>query len=216
MKGRWILYSAEEMAWLEERKTWVISELHQAFQAEFDRQDVTAANLHSLRKRKGWKTGRSGHFQKGSVPLNRGKKMPYNANSAATRFKKGERRGIAVRLYKPVGTLRTSRDGYVEIKIHDGMPLQSRWRALHLVRWEEINGPIPKGMVLKCLDGDRQNTDPANWEAIPRSMLPRLAGGNLYTRFVEYDSAPAELKPVLLSTAKLAHRARDLARRANA
>jgi hypothetical protein len=35
-------------------------------------------------------------------------------------------------------------------------------------------------MALKCLDGNKQNTDPSNWEAVPRALLPRLAGGNRY------------------------------------
>ena len=48
----------------------------------------------------------------------------------------------------------------MERKIHDGLPLQSRWRAVHLLNWEAINGPIPKSHCLKCLDGNRLNVAP--------------------------------------------------------
>lgn len=57
MRGARISYSAAEMRWLEANRTMVISDYHRAFCAAFGRADVAAANLHSLRKRKGWKIG---------------------------------------------------------------------------------------------------------------------------------------------------------------
>lgn len=59
MKGKRISYGAAEMAWLEANRMMVISDLHRAFVAEFGRQDVSAVHLHGLRKRKGWKVGRT-------------------------------------------------------------------------------------------------------------------------------------------------------------
>src|SRR5439155_22080377 len=127
-------------------------------------------------------------------------------NARRTQFARGERRGVAVKLYKAVGTERVSKDGYLERKIHDGQPLQSRWRAVHLIRWEEVNGLLPKGHALKCLDGDKANTEPTNWELMPRAMLPRLNG-----RFGRgYDSAPADRKPTILAVTKLEQRSRVL------
>lgn len=214
MKGRNIPYSTEEMAWLEANRMMVISDYHRAFCAEFGRDDVSAVNLHSLRKRKGWKTGRTGRFEKGLTPHNKGKPCPpgkggRHPNARRTQFKTGHgRSGVAVKLYKPVGTERLCKDGYLERKIHDGMPLQSRWRAVHLVEWEAVNGPVPEGMALKCLDGNRLNTDPLNWTPVPRAILPRLAGGTRKTK-VAYDDAPDELKPVILAVAKLEHAARE-------
>lgn len=207
MKGRQIIYSAAEMAWLEANRTLPISAYHAEFCAAFDR-DVPAVNLNALRRRRGWKTGRTGQFERQSVPHNKGKPMPFNPNSAATRFKKGHgRSGIAVALYKPIGTERLCKDGYLERKIHDGMPLQSRWRAVHLIRWEAINGPVPKGFALKALDSDRLNTEPSNWALIPRAILPRLNGGPHKT-VLAYDRASPELKPAVMAVAKLDHQAR--------
>ena len=213
MKGRSIPYSADEMAWLEFNREKVIGEYHRAFCERFGRADVTAGHLHALRKRKGWKTGRSGCFEKGAAPHNKGKPCApgrggRHPNSRRTQFTKGERRGVAVRLYKPVGTERVSKDGYIERKIHDGMPLQSRWRAVHLIRWEEANGPLQEGHCLKCLDGDKSNTEPSNWASVPRALLPRLAGGNRYRRVLAYGDASPEVRPVLLAVAELEHRAR--------
>lgn len=217
MKGRWIVYSAAEMAWLEANRLLPIGEYERAFNAAFSR-DVAPANLHALRKRKGWKTGRTGCFAPGQAPPNKGQKCApgtggLHPNAKRTQFAKGERRGVAVKLWKPIGTERLSKEGYRERKIHDGMPLQSRWRAVHLIEWEALNGALPGGHCLKCVDGDRTNTDPANWEAIPRALLPRLNGGRHKTK-PAYDDVAPELRPAVLATAKLAHRARELRRAA--
>lgn len=203
MKGRRIRYSEEEMVWLEANRMMVISDYHRAFNETFSRK-VDLKNLHALRKRKGWKTGRSGRFEAGADPANKG--VPCapgrggnHPNARKSQFKPGSRNGMALVRHKPIGTERMSKDGYLERKIHDGMPLQSRWRAVHLIRWEEINGPIPSGHCLKCLDGDRKNTDPANWTLLSRSALPHLGARYGF----DYDSAPDELKPSILAIAKV-------------
>lgn len=205
--GRHRKYSPNEIAWLRSNCALEIQEYHSAFCAQFERADVTAHQLYALRKVKGWKTGRSGRFEKGMTPANKGKPCPpgkggRHPNARKTQFKKGQRTGIAVKLYKPIGTERLSKDGYLERKINDDMPLQSRWRAVHLVRWEEINGRLPKGHALKSLDGNKLNTDPSNWELVPRGLLPRLNGKHGR----RYDDAPAELKPTIMAVAKLDHR----------
>lgn len=208
MKGRAIHYSVDELAFIYLRRDTPRRELHAAFVEWFGRHDVTLVHLNSLCKRRGWMTGRTGCFPRGNRPHNAGQKGFCPPGCEKGWFRKGERRGVAARLYKPVGTERLCEDGYLERKIHDGMPLQSRWRAVHLIEWEKANGRLPEGHCLKCLDGDRLNTDPANWEAIPRAMLPRLNGGQWKTRLA-YDDAPDELKPAILAVAKLDHGARQ-------
>ena len=212
--GRHRKYSPAEIAWLADHSTMMIKEYHAAFSAEFKRTDVTAHQLHQLRKVKEWKTGRTGRFEAGRTPANKGKQCPpgkggRHPNARRTQFKKGYRGGIAAKVYKPIGTERLSKDGYLERKVNDGMPLQARWRGVHRIRWEEINGPVPKGHALKSLDGDKLNTDPSNWELVPRAMLPRLNG-----RFGRgYDDAPAEVKPTIMAIAKVEHRIAERRRR---
>ena len=211
-KGTWITWSAKELAWIKANSRRPRAETYAEFVVRFARPDVSMSNLAALCKRKGWFTGNDGRFVKGQQTWNAGKKCEpgkggRHPNCKATQFKKGCRTGIATKLYKPVGTERMSRSGYLERKIHDGLPLQSRWRAVHLLNWEQVNGPLPKGMALKCLDGNRLNADSSNWIAVPRALLPRLAGGR-WGR-VPYDQAPAELKPAILAIAQLEHAARE-------
>lgn len=204
MKGRPVRWAADELAWIEARAALPRRETLAAFNAAFGR-DVALTALSALCKRRGWKAGGDGRFRPGQTSPNKGKAMPFNAASAATRFKPGQRSGVALKLYQPIGTERMSKCGYRERKVNDDLPLQARWRAVHLVEWEAINGPVPPGHALKCLDGDRLNVDPANWAAIPRALLPRLNG-----RFGRgYDAAPPELRPTIMRIAELEHSARE-------
>jgi hypothetical protein len=210
--GRSLLFSREEIDWLHLNCTTMIPDLHRAFCETFLRKDITAGQLLSLRKRRNWRTGRSGRFEKGMIPPNKGMRCApgtggRHPNAQRTHFKKGERKGRAARLYKPIGAERISKDGYRERKVHDGLPMQSRWQTVQRIEWEAAHGLVPEGMVLKCRDGNKLNTEPSNWQLVPRAIIPRLNGGP-HRRRVSYDQAPAELKPTLMAVAKLEHEIR--------
>ncbi len=205
MKGRHISYSQAERDWIRANAALPRRELHIQFVARFARPDVSQANITGLCKREGWLTGRTGRFEPGQDSWNKGRKGHCPPGCEKGWFKKGQRTGKAAQNYKPIGTERMTKDGYLERKIHNGRPFRSRWRAVHLIRWEERNGPAPDGCALKCLDGDRANTDPDNWVAVPRALLARLAGKSGR----DYDNAPPELKPLILTTAQLEQAAQD-------
>lgn len=204
MKDNRISYSATELAWIEARSAMPRRELHAAFVAEFGRDDVSQANLTALCKRRGWLTGRTGRFTPGQKSWNKG--TSYTApGSEKGWFRKGNvphtHRGAGHEMIDP-------KDGYVwmivnETNPHTGAP--TRRVMKHRWLWVQANGPVPEGHVLKCLDGDKTNTDPSNWKPVPRALLPRLNG-----RFGrDYDTAPPDLKPLILATAELEHAARQ-------
>lgn len=204
MKGWKVQYSTGELCWIKAHKTMVRPQAHEAFCLKFDRKDVSLTNYVALCKRKGWFTGRDGRYPKGSVPANKGKKMPFNANSARTQFKKGGLPGNT----KYLGHERVSKDGYVEISIDETNPhtgFERRYVLKHRWLWVQENGPLEDGMCLKCLDGNKQNCNPSNWKSIPRAMLPRLNG-----RFGrDYDKAEPEVKPLILAITELEHQTRQ-------
>lgn len=90
-----------------------------------------------------------------------------------TQFKKGERRGIAVELWKPIGTERISKDGYLERKVNNDLPLQRRWRAVHLILWEQAHGSVPKGHAVVFKNGNKSDIRLANLDLITRAELMR-------------------------------------------
>lgn len=201
--GHWIEYSARELRFIETRKHLARQELWSQFVAKFGRRDIKLEDLKALCFRKGWRTGRTGRFEKGFVPHNKGK--PYPAARApacaANQFKTGN----LPHNTKYLGHERVSKDGYIEISVDQINPhtgFDRHYVLKHRWLWEQTHGQVPEGMCLKCIDGNRLNTDPTNWELIPRAMLPRLNGR--YGR--DYDHAPAELKPAIMAVAKLEHR----------
>lgn len=214
MKGRAVHYSADELEFIRSVARWNRVEAHGAFCQKFGRDDVSLTNFNALCKRKGWLTGRTGRFEGGQAPHNKGKpcepgKGGRHANARRTQFRKG---GVPQNI-RPLWSERLGKNGYIEMKVPLRNPYtghSTRFMHKHRYLWEQANGPLPKGMALKCLDGDIHNTAPSNWEAIPRAMLPRLAGGNRYHRKLAYADAAPEVRPALLAVAKIEHRAREL------
>ena len=201
--GRHWKFSPAEIAWLGANCTLPLADLHRGFCAEFRREDITKSALHSMRKRMGWKTGRTGQFGKGSVSWNQGKKLGNNPGSARTQFRKGQIPHTA----RGAGHESTDDNGYVWLIVDAPNPhtgAATRRVQKHKWLWEREHGPVPKGCVLKCLDGNKANTSPANWEAVPTGLLPRLNGKSGRN----YDRAPAELKPTIMAVAKLEHQVR--------
>lgn len=207
MKGRATKFSDDELAWIEARAHLPRRLLHAAFYYVFLRDDVSQSNLTALCKRKGWLTGRDGRFQPGQEPPNKGRKGFTPPGSEKGWFRKGNVPHTA----RGAGHESIDKAGYVWIIVnetnpHTGAP--TRRAMKHRWLWEQAHGPVPDGHVLKCLDGDKANTDPENWTLVPRALLPRLAGR--WSR--SYDDAPEEIKPTLLAIAKLEHAAREARR----
>lgn len=133
------------------------------------------AGPNACRLRCGQNIGAASRFAPGHVPANKGLRRPGwgPGRMKSTQFRKGERRGVAVRLYKPIGTERVSKDGYRERKVNDGLPLQARWRAVHLLVWEAANGPIPKDRAICFVNGDKSDIRLDNLTIILRADLMR-------------------------------------------
>jgi hypothetical protein len=122
-------------------------------------------------RRLGGVAGLACRFPKGHQPWNKGTRFVAGGRSVETRFKPGTRQGVAVKLWKPVGTERVSKDGYLERKVNDDLPLQRRWRAVHLIVWEAANGPLPKGHAITFRNKDKSDIRLENLELVTRKEL---------------------------------------------
>lgn len=185
-------YSETELLWVQWHATLEREELASRFNERFGTSQ-TADQLKSLRKRKGWLTGRDGRFKAGQQRApGSGAKTPN-----ATSFKKGNRPVN----YVPVGTETIDGDGYFKVKIAD----PNSWEFVHRRTWEEHNGPIPDGMVIRFRDGNRQNVDISNLVMLTKAEHVHLSRRG-------YNAAPEEIKPALFNLAKLEVKLFDIQR----
>lgn len=145
-----------------------------------------------------------GRFAPGHASWNKGNKgYQAGGRSAETRFKPGNRSGVAAEKWQPVGTERVTRDGYLQRKVNDDLPLHKRWKFLHVIAWEDANGPIPDGHVLVFVNGDKTDIRLDNLECISRRQLMlRNTVHNLPSELVEV----VRLKSAI--TKRITHRTR--------
>lgn len=99
-------------------------------------------------------------YKKGHEPANKGKKVTvttYN-KCAPTMFKKGNK----PHNFRPVGSERITKDGYLERKTAD----PKTWRAVHVLVWEAVHGPVPARHKVIFKDNNQMNCDINNLECL--------------------------------------------------
>ncbi|WP_313026704.1 HNH endonuclease signature motif containing protein [Pseudomonas lopnurensis] len=139
-------------------------------------------------------------FSKGHMPWNKGKKgLPSAGRMAETQFRKGSKPGN----WLPIGSYRTNQDGYLQRKVSDtGYPPRD-WVSVHVLLWEEHNGPVPPGHCLCFKDGNKQYIELENLELITRAERMRR---NTIHRY------PPELRDAIRAVGRLKHTIRRVER----
>ena len=105
---------------------------------------------------KGGKLSQATQFQTGQTPWNAGRKgWQAGGRSAQTRFTTGMVPPNTV----PVGSLRiVTSKGIAQLERKIGTasgPNHRRWKAVHRLVWEAVNGPVPKGSIAVFKPGMR-------------------------------------------------------------
>lgn len=132
-------------------------------------------------------TGRQGigtRFPKGHVPANKGIKGISYPGMKATQFKVGQK----PHTWRPIGSERTSKEGYLQVKLRDTGVTRHDFVPVHHLVWELHRGAIPEGHRIAFIDGDKTRIFIENLEAVSiAEMMRRNTIHNL----------PEELKEVL-------------------
>ena len=76
----------------------------------------------------------------------------------------------------PIGAETLRGNGYLVRKVNDDLPYMRRWRYVHHLIWEEVNGPVPEGWRLVFRDGDKTNVVLDNLELVRGKELLRRNG----------------------------------------
>lgn len=200
-KGTLRLWTQEQADFIAEAYTrmtldQVLVALNERFGTSF-----TFTQLRAFTRNHGVLSGRTGRFHKG---------QPRTPGSGAkgpnrTSFKKGCMSGAAQHNYVEIGSLRFSKDGYLERKVTDDQSLvpARRWVGVHRLNWEAAHGPIPEGHCVCFIDGNPLNAELSNLVLLSRRELVWLNKTRL-------GAVPAELKPAAIATAKVFVRAKEL------
>lgn len=171
-------YTEDEAAFFKE---YCYGHSYKEIQAEFISRfgwDITVRQIKCYISNHGLNTGRTGRFEKGHVPANKGVPMTPEqyAKCAPTMFRKGE--SCAGNTPMPLGS-EVFREGYVMVKVAQ----PNIWRFKSHIVWEEHNGAIPPGHIITYKDGDPLNCDIDNLILISRrvSQIMSLKGLHKYT-----------------------------------
>lgn len=140
-----VLYSEESNSWLADHFGCSVSAIK------------NRANKLGLTKEGGEQT--LGRFLPGHKPWNKGKSCPSSGRSMETQFKPGQK----PKNWVPVGSIRLTKDGFIQRKVTDTGYPPNDWRSEHVLIWEQHQGQhVPKGHIVRFRDGDRRNFDPEN------------------------------------------------------
>lgn len=196
--------SVTPVRWSEEEKKYLSQiangktrvEITALMNEKFER-DFTKTQISNALIRYGIKTGRTGLFEKGHTPFNKGKKGLNIPNSGC--FQKGHK----PKNWRPVGSERVNVGGYIEIKVKDEGTPKSMWRLKHHVIYEEHNGSIPKGHRVIFGDKDKNNFSPDNLILISRKQSMVLNKNRLLQNDTELTKTAINVADLMLQIGKL-------------
>ncbi len=196
-KGERSMFTKEQDLFLREQyKALPLPALTDAFNQRFGA-SLRSQQIKTYIHNHGILSGRTGQFQPGLRPWNTGTKGLVPPNSG--QFKPGQ----VPANHKEMGFERVNVYGYVEVKVAERNPYTgapARYRLKHQVVWEAVHGPVPKGHVLRFLDGNKLNCALENLEAVSLAE-------NLHLNRMGYADAPAEARETTMLLAKVEVRA---------
>lgn len=189
------LYTDEHLAWIEETyKELNIKRMTLAFNEKF-KMKVSESSMRACTRNHGFKSGRTGMYEKGQKSWNKGMKGLRTGGDAGW-FKPGH---MPIN-HRPLGSERVSVDGYIEIKI--GEP--ATWDLKHRVVWRKHNGEISSDELI-CF----RNNDTTDCR-IENLFLSSRREHAIMNKF-GYSAFSDELKDSARALVKLRNKTKDLA-----
>lgn len=181
------LPTTHAVRWTPERTAWfrafVPGHTESEISAEHERvfgAPLSKGQIGNAKTKLGVRSGtHGGRFQKGCDGGFKSEehRRKFMEAGRATRFKKGQLNGIAAQREQPVGSERVNKDGYVEVKVAEGLQSSptSNFRPKHHVVYEQAYGSIPRGCNVVFADGDKRNFDPSNLVVVPRGLWATIS-----------------------------------------
>lgn len=172
-------------------------ELVEAVNKKYGKDTINHTKMRTYMKNHKITNGIDCRFKKGNVPANKGAQMSEEQYKTCkgTMFKKGHKALNTMKLGEHTHTT----DGYVIKKVQEEGIQRERFKFLHKEVWEKYNGPIPKGMIVGFLDGNKDNCSIDNLFLIDKATNLRLNQKKL--RFNNAELTKTGIKIAELSVA---------------
>lgn len=176
-------------------------EIMEAFNARFT-PHITQDNVRNYIRNNGLSTGKTGRFKRGHTPANKGQKMSREQyeKCKSYMFKEGQKAYNSL----PIGTEVVCGDGYLWVKIDDKpkVPKRVNWVQKHVLLWEQHNGPVPEGCVVKFLDDDRTNITIENLQLITKAQNARMNQNGFHGPDPEMTKLGIAVADLIIKTAE--------------
>lgn len=153
------------------------------YNARFDDQ-ITESRVKGYMSHHKINNGLTGRFKKGHIPANKGTHPPTRGRMAETQYKKGN----LPHNTKPIGHERTTKDGYIEVKVKmrpSSPNTNDNFKLKHRLVWEKEYGPIPEGHIVIFLDGDKGNFELSNLALISHAEHAQMTKQGLRSKVPE-------------------------------
>ena len=143
-------------------------ELTDAVNEKFGPGTITVRQMQAYKKNHKIRPGIDCKFKKGCEPQNKGKPMSPEQYEKCrkTMFKKGHR----PKNTRNLGEYTRTTDGYIAVKVQKNGTQRERYPLLQREVWKKYNGPIPEGMVVGFLDGNKENCSIDNLFLMERAV----------------------------------------------
>lgn len=169
---------------------------------KFDR-NFTVKQLRGYYKNHHLNSGITGYFEKGHIPQNKGKKQtefmsPESIErTKATRFQKGN---IPAN-HREVGSERITKDGYIEVKVAE----PNKWKLKQRLVWQQANGEIPKGSIIRFLDGNKLNCSLENLMIVSKAEHLEITRHGFVSENPEITKAVINIAKLNVAKSKIAN-----------
>jgi len=151
---------------------------------------LSVSQITAAAKNRKINNGLDGRIKPGNVPPNKGKKGVTYPGMEATQFQRGQQ----PHNYMPVGSERVNTYGYTDIKIAD----PHTWKGKHVLMWEAVHGPVPKGHKLVFGDGNKRNITLENILLVTNAEMAVLNKFKLYGGSVELTQTGVHIARLLM------------------
>ena len=187
---RWTDEEKEYLASIVKGKTYkeLLALMNEKFDYEFSSQQIESAL-----RRYNLKTGNTGQFKKYQEPWNKGLKGYMGANK--TSFKKG----TIPPNYKPIGTERFTKDGYIEVKVKD----PNVWELKHRYIYKKHHGEIPNGYNVIFADKNISNFDIDNLILVSKAEMLILNKNKLIFEDKDFTKVGVNIAKILDKTSNI-------------